>query len=420
MAMKNSNLVALCVFCYGTAQVLPRVILLMATQDILAGTLIQSGIEIILFNCSDTLARVCSPCLIRKISFLITIILAGLFWFIAYALFLAADDVVVRLGGVCIFGIGNGLANSVLMLLLGYYDEIDKNSTAFILGQSMSNVLGAFLYTGSTVWQCVSPRTTIAFLLPLGFLIMIFYGILNHGPLKKYQKHEHKDSREYEPLSLEETQPDKQDQLQSSDHLQFFLKVFPLASYAFVAFFTFYLCVSAVLTTLTFPSASFRVRDHYQYYRFTSSIGRMFGGIELMLASRLCPKLSNFVCRNIWVLVLVHIGHLIFFLFASWNHFVPSVYTILVLCVTLGISTSSITVRALSSAAECFAKSRDKGTALVITAVGCAMGRLAAGLLGIFVEDYFRRHCTNQLLMGKFCLARFPYTAGWNKNLDCI
>ena len=56
----------------------------------------------------------------------------------------------------------------------------------------------------------------------------------------------------------------------------------------------------------------------------------------------------------------------------------------------------------------------------MITEVGCAIGRFTAGLLGVFVEDYLRQHCTNQLLMGKFCLARFHSTAGWNKNLDCF
>ena len=146
--MKYANLIALCVFCYGTAQALPRVIIIMATHDIVAGTLIQSGVLLILYSCADILAKICTLSLIRKISFLVTIILAGLVWLIAYILIVAADNVVVRLVGVCLIGIGNGFANSVLMLLLGYYDEIDKNSTAFILGQSVSNLLGAFLYTG--------------------------------------------------------------------------------------------------------------------------------------------------------------------------------------------------------------------------------------------------------------------------------
>ena len=56
----------------------------------------------------------------------------------------------------------------------------------------------------------------------------------------------------------------------------------------------------------------------------------------------------------------------------------------------------------------------------MITEVGCAIGRLAAGLLGIFVEDYLRHHCINNRLMGKFCLARFSSAAGWNENLNCF
>ena len=142
-----------------------------------------------------------------------------------------------------------------------------------------------------------------------------------------------------------------------------------------------------------------------------------------MVVSRLCPKLqptSNFFNRKIWVLVLTHVGPLIFFLLSSWYHFVPSVYIILVLCGTLGILISSISVRVLSSTAESFVKSRDRGTAMVIIEVNCSIGGLAAGLLGIFVEDYLRHHCINNLLMGKLCLARFSSAAGWNENLNCF
>ena len=208
------------------------------------------------------------------------------------------------------------------------------------------------------MWQCFSPRTTMASLLPLGFLTVVFYGILNHGPLKNYQINVHKNYHDYDPLSSEETFAN-QEQLQSNHYLQFILKVFPFASYCFVSMVSYIFAASSVLTTLTFPSAPFDVRSHYQYYRLTGDIGFVFGGMELMLVSRLFPKrISSFFRGKIWIYTLVSIGHLIFFLAASWYRYVPSVYIILLLSVTHGFLFTSIGVRAVSSASECFFSSQ--------------------------------------------------------------
>jgi len=79
----------------------------------------------------------------------------------------------------------------------------------------------------------------------------------------------------------------------------------------------------------------------------------------------------------------------------------------------------STTVHVLVAAADKFEHTDKKGLALNISQFGCALGRLASGLLGIFVEEYLRKHCTNNLLMGKYCLARFDVSIGWNKNSQC-
>ena len=271
------------------------------------------------------------------------------------------------------------------------------------------------------MWKCFSPRTAIAFLFPLAFLSVVFYGILNHGPLKDYQMDIHTPDHDYQPLSSEETFENQDLLHQFIEHLQFLLKIFPFASYCFLSMVIYFVAANSVLTTLTFPSAPFDVRNHYQYYRMAGNIGLVFGGMELMLVSRLFPKRVNtFFSQNIWILILVSLGHVIFFVVASWYRFVPSVYVILLLSVTHGFLVISIIVRAMSSASECFTKSSDRGTAMVITEVAISMGGLGSGLLGIFVEDYLRQHCVNNLLMGKFCLARFSSAAGWSKNLNCF
>ena len=148
--------------------------------------------------------------------------------------------------------------------------------------------------------------------------------------------------------------------------------------------------------------------------------GRLLGGIELLLISCLCPQWINVSkIRKIWILVLLNVGHLLFFLVASWYHFVSSVYIVLILCFTQGILHGSTIVHSLASTADAFVDTTDKGIALGMVEVGPDLGRLAAGLLGLFIEKYIRDHCTNRLLQGRFCFARSPSSLGWSENLSC-
>ena len=70
-------------------------------------------------------------------------------------------------------------------------------------------------------------------------------------------------------------------------------------------------------------------------------------------------------------------------------------------------------------AADRFPNPRDKGTAMGYMEIALAAGRLAAGLLGLFVEKYLKEHCMYNLLQGQFCLARVPSFNGWYKNVHC-
>ena len=149
--MENTNHIALCVFGYSIAYSVPRVIITIAIEDIVAGTLIQTSVLLILFTSAGTLAKICSPFLIRKISFLLSIVVVSVVWLISYMLVVAFDSVILRLVGVFSYGIGNGLANVLILLLLGYYQEIDKNTSAHKLGLAVSNLLGALLYIGKYI-----------------------------------------------------------------------------------------------------------------------------------------------------------------------------------------------------------------------------------------------------------------------------
>lgn len=260
-------------------------------------------------------------------------------------------------------------------------------------------------------------------LFPFTALVFVFYGILNHGPLKKYQIQDlpHKEAQ-YKQLSssLDNSTNNRKSHPQWIGRLQFFSAVLPYFGYYFVNYCAYFLAVSSVLTTLSFPSSPFRIRDHYHYYRLVGDVGMVLGGSERMVVSCLCPSWLKFLrIRKLWILVLLNVSHLMVFLFASWYHFVPNVYIVLFLSGTHGLVFGSTAVHVVVAAADKFQNSHMKGLSLNITHLGCSLGRLASGLLGIYVEEYLRKHCTNSLLMGRYCLARFDETVGWSQNFHC-
>ena len=190
----------------------------------------------------------------------------------------------------------------------------------------------------------------------------------------------------------------------------------------FISNFDYFLAANSVLTTLAFPSAPFRARDHYQYYRLVADIGTFLGGMEMMMISYFCPCWKNDISpryRTTSILLLGSIAHLLFFAFASWYRFVPSVYIILVLSFCHGVLYGSIAVRGLVHVGEYFANSKLKGTAMSMSTIGVGLGRAVSGFLGIFIEERMREHCTIELFLGSFCLARFPSKVGWNENMQC-
>ena len=172
--------------------------------------------------------------------------------------------------------------------------------------------------------------------------------------------------------------------------------------------------LTAILSTLTFKSSPFRPRDHYQYYRFLNDLGQMIGGMELSLVSFFCPGFLDIIkIRRIWILVLLSAGHMMVFISVSWFHFTDNVYIIFILCFTQGVTTGCATVQCFSLTADLFIDSRKLGTVLGYLEVSATVGKLSAGLLGVFVEKYLTEHCTHRLLLGRFCLARLPSLKMW-------
>lgn len=273
-----------------------------------------------------------------------------------------------------------------------------------------------------TAWICVAPRTVIACCIPTCLLPSIFYCFLDKEPLKRHPSNTIRSTSKYGDYKTLSTS-DKQVEnchVQAKPKMTFFFKVCPYMMYYALFFFITNLILNSVLTTMTFNDAPFGVPDHFLYYFLIYNIGRGIGGVELLVASSICPqRMEMFKIRRIWLIILILDGILVVFVSSSWYHFLPSVYIVLVLCFILAIVDGCGTVNTLVGSADVFDNIPDKATALSFVELGGPIGTLIAVLLGLVIEGYIREHCTNRLLPGRFCFARAQSTLQWNNNVNC-
>lgn len=266
-----------------------------------------------------------------------------------------------------------------------------------------------FSILGLTTWLGVTPRIAIASCIPICFLPLSIYVLLDKSPLKDHL--ETKITNQYEALQVDSSvehsyNPTATPAPSLTQTSEFLLKVFPFVSYTYLSNFCLHLSMVAVLTTLTFPASPFPPRDHFLYYRLLSDAGIWFSGASL-LTPYLSPEgIDVLRIRKIWLLVLLHISHLFLFIFASWYRFLPNFILVLVLCFTQGVLQGLVLIYSMMDTAILFPCPKDNGTALGLLEIGLSVGRVAAGLLGIITEKQLRQHCTYTLLLGRFCLAR--------------
>lgn len=148
MVIETKFSTAACLFGYGFAKVLPRVIIWMTVQDVVSGTLIQSSLPMMLFSCGDILFRVFAALIFKKTSFLPIVVVLGIVHILAYILLISVDQVQLRLAGAFLVGGSTGLANVVIMFLMPCFDKTEQSSSAFQVGANTMTLVFALLYTG--------------------------------------------------------------------------------------------------------------------------------------------------------------------------------------------------------------------------------------------------------------------------------
>lgn len=174
----------------------------------------------------------------------------------------------------------------------------------------------------------------------------------------------------------------------------------------YIAWFSEYMIIQAVITTLAFPNAPFRPRDHYQYYIFVFLGGEVVGRSYLVALSYIKADWAEKAkFPYLWVLSIIEVVHLLFFILAAWYRFLPSVWIVLLLSFTGGATIGVFFVNALAFFRDKF-DGRYKEFAMGYIVVAMGGGTFTASLVGLLTEPLLRRHCMVLLNNDDYCFTR--------------
>ena len=174
----------------------------------------------------------------------------------------------------------------------------------------------------------------------------------------------------------------------------------------FITCFSEYMIIQSVVTTLAFPHAPFKPRDHYQCYIVVLMGHEVVGRSYLVVLSYIKPDWAEKAKFSyLWVLSTIEAILLLFFVLAAWYRFLPSVWIVLLLVFVIGAVFGLTYVNAIAFFRDRF-KDNYEEFAMGFFLVAITGGVFASGLLGLYVEPILREHCTMFTNNSDFCFTR--------------
>ena len=184
----------------------------------------------------------------------------------------------------------------------------------------------------------------------------------------------------------------------------------------FVGYFSEFLTLNGVVTTLAFPDSFFDQRNHFIYYACVFMIGECIGRSYISILFILNSKCTPVIART-WILSAVLLGLFIFLTLASWYRFLHSVWIVLFLIFNVGLSAGSLylnTFLVVTGGDDV----KGKAFSRAFLSLGPSAGVLMAGLVGLVLEPTLREHCLQSAKFRDFCFTRSM--GGWNKSTSCL
>jgi len=381
-------------------------LIISGAQDILAGTFVPTSAVLVANVGPYFVITVVAPYFIQKIAYFPRVM--AIFFLEATGLIMVATAkrVGVRLLGVSLSSFGFGLGELSFIAMTSFYH--DTAVSAFSAGTGTGISLAPLYYTAMTTWACVSPPVTISIMAVSLVLLLIFYGLMERKHSQSWQSTAngitHKDIQ-YSPIEEQETDIGDE-HLTWKEKCSAIKSVLPIIASIISAWIAEYLIIQSVITTIAFPSAPFPPRDHYQYYIFVFLFGELFGRSYLIVLSYLMPNVARkLTIRRIWFLAVAEIGILLFFLMAAWYRFLSDVSIVLVLAFIGGLVIGVMYVNMLAIYSE-IEEPKSREFVLGYASAATGAGAITAGLLGLLIEPWLRRHCLSVAANSSFCFTR--------------
>lgn len=413
---KESFHTVIAFFVFGTLIYATYSLIIAAAQDILAGTFIQTSMVLIADIGPYFLVTLIAPYFIQKISYftrISTVFMSGIIGFLMLAF---TEQVYWKLIGVGITSFGYGVGEVTFLALTSFYHQ--TTLCAYSAGTGTGFLIAPLYYTAMTTWACVSPNATILIMGTSLLLMFICYYAMDKKHLESSASSltDAHNRRAYTALETKDGEADfstNEDDTRTDDcslsYREKFMvirQMLPNLMPMFIAWFSEYMIIQAVITTLAFSNAPFRPRDHYQYYIFVFLGGEVVGRSYLVTLSYIKAEWAEKAkFPYLWVLSIIEVSHLLFFILAAWFRFLPNVWIVLVLSFTGGATIGVLFVNALAFFSDTF-EGRYQEFAMGYVVVAMGGGTFTAALVGLVTEPLLRRHCAILLKSDDYCFTR--------------
>ena len=252
----------------------------------------------------------------------------------------------------------------------------------------------------------VSPLTTLYTVVALPLVFLVCYFFLDKPFVQEHVKKSTTRGPEakYSPLKQSPSEERYPQILSVSKKLSAAWESAPLLVSLFISIFCQYLNNQALVTTLAFPDAPFKPRDHYVAYVMCYSFGNLIG-CSYQFCFSLCVTKSKTHTRQTMFFVLIMILITLSLCLESWYRFVQSLIVVLIAVFIAGFSAGVIYTNVLKSVGEGKGK-RVQEFCRALSSSMLPLPILIAGLLGLSTEALLRERCFQIETNVEYCFTR--------------
>lgn len=262
---------------------------------------------------------------------------------------------------------------------------------------------------------CVSPQTTVLLISWIPLSIFICYAVIE----KRDYMPGHDSFQDIAYTSLPQVNaPTEGYSTTWSEKQALIVQNFHLAVAFFVGYFSEFLTLNGVVTTLAFHNSPFDPRNHFVYYACVFMIGECIGRSYISFLAFINVQYTLVITKT-WILSVILFSLFNLLTLASWYRFLPNVWIVLLLCFVVGLLAGSLYLNTyLVVTARGQDDEKGKAFSRAFLSVGPSAGVLFAGIVGLGLEPALRTHCLESSQFSEFCFTRSMN--GWNQTTSCL